>query len=88
LNDAGNTYETMQILAATLVMNNGSAEIARGDTNGFRLNTAGMAFGSEVTITGGGTSNVPTLTSGPVTGNPTKWLPYNDNGTTRYVPSW
>lgn len=43
---------------------------------------------SGTTITGGGTSNTPTLTSGPANGNPTKWLPYNDNGTTRYIPSW
>lgn len=39
-------------------------------------------------LTGGGTGNIPTLTSGPVTGNPTKWLPIDDAGTTRYVPAW
>jgi hypothetical protein len=43
---------------------------------------------SGVSITGGGTGNAPTLTAGPVAGNPTKWLPYDDNGTTRYIPSW
>jgi hypothetical protein len=43
---------------------------------------------STTTITGGGTSNSPTLTAGPVSGNPTKWLPYDDNGTTRYIPAW
>jgi hypothetical protein len=36
----------------------------------------------------GSTSNVPTLTAGPVTGNPTKWIPVDDNGITRYIPSW
>lgn len=50
--------------------------------------SAAQILGSATTITGGSTGNVPTLTSGPVTGNPTKWLPYNDNGTTRYIPSW
>lgn len=39
-------------------------------------------------LTGGGTGNIPTLTSGPVTGNPSKWLPIDDAGTTRYVPAW
>ena len=49
---------------------------------------AAQILGSKTTITGGSTGNVPTLTGGPVTGNPTKWLPYNDNGTIRYIPSW
>ncbi len=54
----------------------------------FTSSTAGAILNSSVTITGGATGNVPTLTAGPVTGNPTKWLPYNDNGTTRYIPAW
>lgn len=29
-----------------------------------------------------------TLTNAPVAGNPTKWIPVDDNGTTRYIPSW
>ena len=49
---------------------------------------AAFILHSSVAITGGATGNVPTLTAGPVTGNPTKWLPYDDNGTTRYIPSW
>ncbi len=59
-------------------------------TNSGKLltNIATFILGSKTTITGGATGNVPTLTAGPVTGNPTKWLPYDDNGTTRYIPSW
>ena len=49
---------------------------------------AAELIGTSVALTAGGTANVPTLTAGPVTGNPTKWLPINDNGTTRYVPAW
>ncbi len=29
-----------------------------------------------------------TLLNSPVMGNPTKWVPVNDNGTIRYVPLW
>ncbi|MEK6346366.1 MAG: hypothetical protein V4764_02740 [Burkholderia sp.] len=29
-----------------------------------------------------------TLTNAPVSGNPTKWIPINDNGTIRYAPTW
>lgn len=34
-----------------------------------------------------GLSNA-TLTNSPVVGNPTKWVAINDNGVTRYIPSW
>jgi hypothetical protein len=29
-----------------------------------------------------------TLTNAPAAGDPTKWIPIDDNGTTRYVPAW
>lgn len=29
-----------------------------------------------------------TLTNAPSAGNPTKWIPINDNGTIRYCPAW
>lgn len=51
-------------------------------------NNANFLIRTNTALTGGGTANVPTLTTGPVTGNPTKWIPIDDNGTTRYIPSW
>lgn len=33
-------------------------------------------------------AQVATLTNGPTAGNPTKWIPINDNGTTRNIPAW
>lgn len=39
-------------------------------------------------LTAGATGNAPTLTAGPVAGNPTKWIAINDAGTTRYIPTW
>ena len=52
--------------------------------------TYGTTFilGNKVTVAGGPTTAAPTLTTGPLAGNPTKWLPYDDNGTTRYIPAW
>lgn len=70
--------------SATVLKLNDSLHASPGLYTGF----AGFFLRSFVAITGGGTANVPTLTAGPVSGNPTKWLPYDDNGTTRYVPSW
>lgn len=43
------------------------------------------------TITGfanGAAANVGTLNNAPAAGNPTKWIPIDDNGTTRYIPAW
>ena len=46
------------------------------------IKIAGEAF------TDGAGANTGTLTNSPVTGNPTKWIPIDDNGTTRYIPAW
>ncbi len=43
---------------------------------------------TSLTLTDGSSTSVATLTNGPATGNPTKWVPINDNGTTRYIPAW
>lgn len=74
----------------------GLVEINNGVAGTFRdlvlrdiyTNDASFALRSKTTITGPATGSVPTLTAGPKAGNPTKWLPYDDNGTTRYIPSW
>jgi hypothetical protein len=39
-------------------------------------------------LTNGAGSATATMTNGPTAGNPTKWIPINDNGTTRYIPAW
>ena len=46
------------------------------------MKIAGAAFDN------GAGANAGTLTNSPVTGNPTKWIPIDDNGTTRYIPAW
>lgn len=40
------------------------------------------------TFTNGAGAASGTLTNAPSAGNPTKWIPVNDNGTTRYIPAW
>lgn len=39
-------------------------------------------------IANGAAAQVGTLTNSPAAGNPTKWIPINDNGITRYIPAW
>jgi hypothetical protein len=43
---------------------------------------------SSVAFTNGAAANAGTITNAPAVGNPTKWIPINDNGTTRYIPAW
>ena len=43
---------------------------------------------TSVSLTNGAGAGAGTLTNAPVTGNPTKWIPIVDNGTTRYIPCW
>jgi hypothetical protein len=48
----------------------------------------GTMFKTAAALTNGAAAAVGTLTNAPVAGNPTKWAPINDNGTTRYIPMW
>jgi hypothetical protein len=41
-----------------------------------------------VALTNGAGASAGTISNAPSVGNPTKWIPINDNGTTRYVPAW
>ena len=43
---------------------------------------------TSVALTNGAAAAAGTLLNAPVAGNPTKWIPINDNGTTRYIPAW
>jgi hypothetical protein len=45
-------------------------------------------LGTSAAVTTGAGSGAGTLTNAPVAGNPTKWIPFNDNGTIRYFPAW
>lgn len=54
----------------------------------FYTTAAAFMMRSVTAWTAGSTANVPTLLSGPVTGDPTKWIAVDDNGTTRYIPAW
>lgn len=43
---------------------------------------------SSAAFTDGAAASLGTLTNAPAAGNPTKWIPIDDNGTTRYIPAW
>ncbi len=49
---------------------------------------AGIALKFSGAITNGAGAAAGTLLTAPAAGNPTKWIPIDDNGTTRYIPAW
>lgn len=64
--------ENMEVLAANGIK-------ITGDTTLLHTGTA-LANGAGVLL--------GTLGTSPIAGNPTKWIPVDDNGTTRYIPAW
>lgn len=40
------------------------------------------------TLSNNAGANVGTLTNAPTVGNPAKWIAIDDNGTTRFIPTW
>lgn len=65
-----------------------SGNINLQPTGGLVLVNTATLIGSSVALTNGAAAQTATLTNGPTAGNPTKWIPISDNGTTRYIPAW
>ena len=69
---------------------------AAGTTSLLEVTKAGTIYGGntnfligcKATLANGAAAQVATITNGPTVGNPTKWIPIDDNGTTRYIPAW
>lgn len=68
---------------------NASAVNITGGTVAARLkNNQTKLLESTTTLANGAGAAAGTLTNAPAAGNPTKWVPIDDNGTTRYIPAW
>jgi hypothetical protein len=71
---------------------NSAAALARK----FRMLASGVFYGSAATfligslttLNNGAGAGAGTLTNAPTAGDPTKWIAIDDNGTTRYIPTW
>lgn len=72
----------------------GGAEIFRTVSTGFTVIsgvltlTGGTLLATSAALTNNAAAQIATITNGPTAGNPTKWIPINDNGTTRNIPAW
>lgn len=60
----------------------------RIDSTGQIFGPGGTLIGSLTALTNNAAAQTATLTNAPVAGNPTKWIPINDNGTIRNIPAW
>lgn len=78
------------------IKNDGSIFIGATDPGGsdtLRVNGAitvnsAVMLQTKTSFTNGAAAAAGTITNAPTAGNPTKWIPVNDNGTTRYLPAW
>lgn len=48
----------------------------------------GTLHKTSANLTNGAAAAAGTLLNAPAAGNPTKWVPIDDNGTIRYIPAW
>ncbi len=80
----GGAYDaTPTVFAAAEIRIEAAIRVSSGITIG-----STTLLTSSVALTNGAAAQAGTLLNGPTAGNPTKWIPINDNGTTRYIPAW
>ena len=76
---ADNTYD----IGASGATRPRNLYLAGGLTHG-----ATTLLSTTTSLANGADDQTVTINNGPVSGDPTKWIPINDNGTTRYIPAW
>lgn len=76
------------INGTTLNVDDAVMQIQANATAGFYVNGSGQLIGSLQTLTDNAAAQAATLTNAPLAGNPTKWIPIDDNGTIRNIPVW
>lgn len=84
------TGSTILTLAMSIVPSGGLAVGTTSDP-GFGMiytNAATFMTRTKTSWSTGAAASAGTLTNAPSVGNPTKWIPVDDNGTTRYIPAW
>ena len=68
--------------------NRDNVDISGGSITANLRNNQTILLASSATLADGAALALGTLTNAPAAGDPTKWVAINDNGTTRYIPTW
>lgn len=66
----------------------GNTRVEINALNGLTITQDTILLHTGTTLANGAGAALGTLTNAPTVGDPTKWIPIDDNGTIRYVPSW
>jgi hypothetical protein len=86
---AGQAASSVAITGGNLDgVNIGVTTPGSGNFSSLANNLSSELVKSNVNLTNGAGASAGTLTNAPAAGNPTKWIPINDNGTIRKIPSW
>lgn len=100
INQASGTYVALDINPTETLVGAGPHNLVQGriaaGANVFSIRNTGQFVSaytaammtSSAAWANGAAGNTGTLLNAPAAGNPTKWVPINDNGTVRYVPAW
>lgn len=91
-------YTILALIANQISTGSGAKLLISGQTEAgivFSVDNTGLIttnsttlIASNVALTNNAAAQVGTLTNSPTAGNPTKWIPINDNGTIRNIPTW
>lgn len=81
----GTTGIVLAASVGTGLMVGTTTDVAAGQ---IAINNAAFLIRNKTSFTNGAGVLTGTLTNAPVSGNPTKWIAIDDNGTTRQIPAW
>jgi hypothetical protein len=86
----GNITTLAAGLSNNIQLADGDGNVRLIQTSGGTFTNTGAAFilRTQVALTNNAAAQAGTLTNAPSAGNPSKWVAYDDNGTTRYIPMW
>lgn len=79
------------LTSAFYIQNSGGISVGTASDPGLGMiytNSASFMIRTKTSYTNGAAAGAGTVTNAPTAGNPTKWIPVDDNGTTRFIPAW
>ncbi len=66
----------------------GAQQVNIAALNGLRITGDTFLIHSGTNYGNGAGAALGTLANAPIAGNPTVWIPIDDNGTLRHIPAW
>jgi hypothetical protein len=88
--DTAPTITNAVLITPNIGVATGTSLVLTGNLTAVQLiaGNAGALVNTTTAMTDGAGVGAGTLLNAPAAGNPTKWIPVDDNGTIRYFPAW